>query len=98
MTVRLELLGPPRILRDGAVIDIARRRTRAVLWRLAAPGGRVARDEVLATFWPDLDRPMALQQLRSALHTLRRALGPLIDGDEASLGLAAGADVNAVSL
>ena len=94
MTVRLELLGPPRILRDGAVIDIARRRTRAVLWRLAAPGGRVARDEVLATFWPDLDRPMALQQLRSALHTLRRALGPLIDGDEASLGLAAGVAVD----
>jgi DNA-binding SARP family transcriptional activator len=88
MTVRLELLGPPRILRDDVVIDIPRRRTRAVLWRLAAPGGRVARDQLLAYFWPDLERPMALQQLRSVLHTLRRALGPLILSDELSLGLA----------
>ncbi|NTV64970.1 MAG: hypothetical protein HGA65_15780, partial [Oscillochloris sp.] len=47
------LLGPPQILRDGAAIDLPRRRTRALVYYLAAQPGPVGREQLMALLWPD---------------------------------------------
>src|SRR5262249_34488466 len=49
----------------------------ALLAFLAAAGSRslIARDKVLALFWPELPEDRARHALNQALHVLRRALG-----------------------
>lgn len=46
-----------------------------VYLRVAAPGGFVARDRLLALFWPESDPERARNALRQSLHFLRRSLG-----------------------
>ncbi|NWG18894.1 MAG: AAA family ATPase [Chloroflexi bacterium] len=94
MTTTLLLLGPPEIWRDGQKLDIPRRKSRALLFFLAAERSSVPRERLLALLWPDLPRPAALQTLRTTLHSLRRLLGTvlLIDGER--LALAPDCDVD----
>src|SRR5262249_25960625 len=50
--------------------------------------GPVSREQLLALFWPDLDRPAAQQTLRTTLHGLRQALGGALSADDGALSLA----------
>ena len=52
----------------------------AILAYLAArpSGERVSRDRILATFWPESSMTRARGSLRTALHRLRRDLGPAL--------------------
>jgi DNA-binding SARP family transcriptional activator len=43
---------------------------------IAAPDGFQRRDKLVALFWPELDQGRARSALRSALHALRRTVGP----------------------
>jgi DNA-binding SARP family transcriptional activator/tetratricopeptide (TPR) repeat protein len=43
---------------------------------IAAPDGFQRRDKLVALFWPELDQGRARSALRSALHALRRTIGP----------------------
>ena len=65
---------------DGVEVDALLRQTKhlALLAYLALPrpGTWHRRDTLLAVFWPDLDEARARTALRSALHLLRRHLGP----------------------
>ncbi len=87
------LLGEPQLLLDGQRLNITRRKSRALLYTLAARAQPLSRDSLLALFWPDLDRASAQQTLRTTLHGLRKSLASAISTDDNHIGLAADADV-----
>jgi DNA-binding SARP family transcriptional activator len=91
----LRLLGPPRLERAGAPLNVARRKSRAVLYYLAGHDQPLPRERLLSVFWPDLERPAALQTLRTTLHGLRRALGDDLRVDDERAGLGPAVDVDA---
>lgn len=84
----IHLLGSPKILRDQAPLTLSRRKSRALVYYLAAHPGPVGREHLLGLFWPDLDRPSAQQTLRTTLHGLRQALGAALSADDGALALA----------
>jgi DNA-binding SARP family transcriptional activator len=71
----IALLGPPQILRDGNPLKVPRRKSRALLYYVAAQDVPVTREQILAFFWPDDNRAAAQQLLRTSLYGLRKALG-----------------------
>src|SRR2546423_10195337 len=78
--LRLRLLGEMRVEVDGSPVrppDSAR--ARALLAWLALNPGMHARTQMAARFWPDVLDSSARASLRSAIWSLRRALGE--DGD-----------------
>jgi ATP/maltotriose-dependent transcriptional regulator MalT/DNA-binding SARP family transcriptional activator len=89
-------LGPVRILRDGVEIP-------AKAWRSARPRELflylidrmpVARDKVLAAFWPDMPPARAVANLYQSLYLLRRALGlDLVVLEEQACRLAPGLEL-----
>ncbi len=87
------LLGPPQILRDGAPVALPRRRTRALVYYLAAHIEPLSREHLLALFWPDHARAAAQQVLRTTLHSARQALGPALVGED-RLTIAGDVDVD----
>src|SRR5690349_21922144 len=90
----IDLLGAPRLLLDGQPLSLPRRKSRALLFYLAARSTPATRDHLLALLWPDHDRSAAQQILRTSLHGLRKALGPaLLVGDD-TLALAPDVEVD----
>ncbi|GAB4578660.1 MAG: AAA family ATPase [Anaerolineales bacterium] len=91
----LRLLGPPQILRAEAPVQIPRRKSRALLYYLAANPDPQPRDHLLALLWPELDRPSAQQTLRTTLYGLRKILTDhlLINDTEISLAPTTEVDV-----
>lgn len=93
LTVRV--LGALEAEVDGKVIAPSEsRRAWALLGWMALNPGRHPRSVVAATLWPDVLDSSALQSLRSALWSLRRALGQAAEAvvtDRERLGLDAGA-------
>jgi DNA-binding SARP family transcriptional activator len=86
------LLGQPQILRDGKSLNVARRKSRALVYYLAAHPRPLSREHLLAFFWPDLDRPAARQTLRTTLHGLRKALGGSLVVEDDTIALNADVD------
>ncbi|WP_240695562.1 AAA family ATPase [Candidatus Chloroploca sp. Khr17] len=86
------LFGAPRLVRDGVIVELPRRRARALVYYLAAQTAPVSREQLLGLFWPDHDRSGAQQLLRTTLHAVRRALGPALVSGEYQLGLEADVD------
>jgi DNA-binding SARP family transcriptional activator len=77
--LRIEVLGPVRVLRDGVEVDPGGPRQRELLARLAAAGGRpVSFERLAADLWDDMERDP--RDRRGALATfagdLRRRLEP----------------------
>ena len=92
------LFGPPEARVDGQRVEWIRRRDAHLFAFIAMqPNGRASRRAIVDAFWPNVDRQLASQSLRSACSTLRRALaavvgyGPLSHyvsfGDEIALNL-----------
>jgi predicted ATPase/DNA-binding SARP family transcriptional activator len=71
----LYLLGPPRVEKDGEPVTIQRRKSVALLAYLAVTRGSHTRDALATLFWPEYDHSRARASLRSALTSLKRALG-----------------------
>jgi len=88
VVISIHLFGSPKILRDDAPLTLSRRKSRALVYYLAAHHAPVSREQLLALFWTDLERPAAQQTLRTTLHSLRQALGAAISADDGSLALA----------
>ena len=88
----IRLLGTPLILQDDQPLTIARKKSRALVYYLAAHDKPLTRDQLLAVFWPDSERASAQQVLRTTLHGLRQALGAALIVEENTLALAP--DVN----
>lgn len=77
-TVRLHFLGPPRLERDGRIVDPDTRKATALLAYLALSGERPSRDWLAAFLWPDYDESRAKAALRRTLSALKTAVGPNI--------------------
>ncbi len=102
--LRVELFGGVRASIDGRPVQApARRRAWSLLAWLALHPGLHARSGVAAAFWPDVLDQSARGSLRSALWSLRRALGPsgddalVITGDSIGIDPARGAWVDALA-
>ena len=90
----VSLLGTPTLTLDKQQLALRRRKSRAILYYLAAHRNPLTREQLLALFWPDLDRPAAQQTLRTTLHGLRKALGSHLLVDENILSLASDTDID----
>lgn len=90
----IHLLGAPYITAAAQPVTIARRKSRALLYYLAAHPTPVARDHLLAFFWPDADRQGAQQNLRSTLYGLRKSIDDPLQVDDDSITLAPGTTVD----
>jgi predicted ATPase/DNA-binding SARP family transcriptional activator/DNA-binding CsgD family transcriptional regulator len=81
--LRAHLFGPVRLAvgeRPLAERDWPRRAARGLLLLLlTTPGHRLPRERVLDLLWPDLTASAARNELRKAVHALRRALEPDLD-------------------
>lgn len=80
MALRVELLGPLRLLVDGVPVDVPGSRRRAVLAILAMAQGReVSRTALVDELWPQDPPRDAPQAVQSHVSRLRRHLGPYAD-------------------
>jgi DNA-binding SARP family transcriptional activator/predicted ATPase len=84
----INLLGAPQVRQDDQPLTITRKKSRALLYYLAAHTRPLTREHLLAFFWPDQDRASAQQVLRTTLHGLRKALGSALVVNEATLAVA----------
>ena len=76
----MEVLGPLRLVVDGAVVDVRGFKRRAVLARLALADGRtVTVDQLVDTLWPEEAPESGRQALHSLISRLRNQLGPAGD-------------------
>lgn len=89
------LLGTPQINYNQQPVAISRRKSRALVYYLAAQSHPLTRDHLLTFFWPDHDRPTAQQNLRATLYGLRKTFGALLVVDEDTIALAAQTGVDA---
>ncbi|CAN5655583.1 AAA family ATPase [soil metagenome] len=83
----IRLLGAPYIAYADHPVAISRRKSRALLYYLAAHAMPLTRDHLLTFFWPDADRQAAQQNLRSTLYGLRKIFGDLLIANEDTLAL-----------
>jgi DNA-binding SARP family transcriptional activator len=90
-TLRVALLGSPRIEVGGAPLRVDTRKAVALLAYLACSGRRHGRDQLAALLWPDADDAHARAALRRTLSALNHALGggAQVGGDRAGLELEA---------
>ncbi|HEX5944620.1 MAG TPA: BTAD domain-containing putative transcriptional regulator [Acidimicrobiales bacterium] len=76
--VRIELLGPARVLIDGTPVDaphLRRGRVRTLL-ALLAVSGPLRREQIVEAMWPDHDPARGARNLRVILSRLRQVLEP----------------------
>jgi two-component SAPR family response regulator len=95
----VRLFGSPSVTYDNRMVAWIRRRDAHIFAFLALqPNGRASRQTLLRAFWPDSERHLGGQNLRSACSTMRRALAEVVGyaglahyitfGDEIALNLA----------
>src|SRR5260370_27502836 len=72
--LRLAVLGPPEVFRDGSRLTFALRKAQALLLYLAVEGGLHPRSQLTALLWPDSEPADARKTLRNALTLLRHLL------------------------
>src|SRR5258708_3657422 len=70
----LFLMGPPRIERDGIVLNVDTRKATALFAYLAVTKRPQSRDALAALLWPEYDQAHARATLRRTLSTLNKAL------------------------
>ncbi len=87
--LHVRMLGHPEIFWNGLALDVSRRQTRALLYRLAVRLAPIPRSELFYLFWPDRPEAVAHRDLTHLLTHLRRAFPQpdvlLADGDFVAL-------------
>jgi DNA-binding SARP family transcriptional activator len=73
-SLKLLLLGPPRLERDNLPVELERRKALALLAYLAVTSEPQSRDALATLLWPGKDETQAHAYLRRALFTLKQAL------------------------
>jgi DNA-binding SARP family transcriptional activator len=91
VTVRLELLGVPRVVLGGSTSHALERKDAALLAMLALEGNG-ARARLSALLWPGADADKARNNLRQRLFRLRRLAGQDLVTAGDTLALAAGVE------
>lgn len=101
--IEVSTFGAVELRRDGtdirSVLSQPKRLALLLYLRIAAPGGFVARDRVVALFWPESEAERARNALRQSLHFLRRSLGDeaFVSRGEREVGAAALIECDAVA-
>ncbi|MBV7339245.1 hypothetical protein KFU94_65725 [Chloroflexi bacterium TSY] len=86
--LKLYLLGPPRLERNGSPLELSRRKAVALWSYLAIERQRQSRDSLAAFFWPDYNQRDARTDLSRTLSYLNRTLGDSwLSADRQSIGL-----------
>jgi DNA-binding SARP family transcriptional activator/Tfp pilus assembly protein PilF len=85
--LKIQLFGQTHTWIDDREIKINRRKSRALVYYLAASQHPVKRQLLIELFWLDLPRKKAQQTLRTTLHGLRKSLGEYLETDNASVHL-----------
>ena len=94
-SLRVALLGSPRLEHAGQVLALDTRKATALLAYLAVTRERQSRDTLGALLWPDQDREQARGALRRTMSVLRTATGGLaLDADRFSVGIGPGAGLD----
>jgi DNA-binding SARP family transcriptional activator/predicted ATPase len=86
--VRLVLLGPPAVKRDGVLVSFDTRKAVALLALLAVTGREHGRDQVAALLWPDADLVRARGSLRRTLSVTAAQLGAALIVTRSTVALA----------
>lgn len=97
--LRINLLGAPRIVLDGATINLGRKKVLGLLAYLVITDRPHSRDTLAALFWPDYDQSGARANLRRDISRLRQSIGENfveLEGDQVRIADEAGVttDVN----
>jgi DNA-binding SARP family transcriptional activator len=74
-SLKLYLLGPPRLEQDGVPLELDRRKNVALVAYLAVTGECHTREALITLLWPELEPSRARAGLRRNLSRLRKALG-----------------------
>jgi predicted ATPase/DNA-binding SARP family transcriptional activator len=74
-SLKLFLLGPPRLERDGLPIEFDTRKNTALVAYLAMTAGSHRREVLMTLLWPELEPGRARGVLRRNLSVLKKALG-----------------------
>ena len=72
--LRVAVLGPPEVIRDGIRLTFSLRKAQALLLYLTVEGGMHSRSKLAAFLWPDSEAYTARTALRNALTLLRSLL------------------------
>ena len=73
--LKLYLLGPPRLERDGVLLEFDTRKNVALIAYLAVTGESHSREMLITLLWPELEPSRARAGLRRNLSMLKKALG-----------------------
>ena len=93
-TLTLAFLGPPRVERGGAPLEVDTRKAIALLAYLAVTGQAHRRDALAALLWPEYDQSHARASLRRTLSVLKRGLADQwLEVGRETIGLKPGAQV-----
>lgn len=93
-SVRIFLLGAPRIERDGKTIELGLRKAMALLAYLAVIRHPQSRDFLATLLWAENDPKTARSNLRRALYRIRYAIGTgFLQVSADALGIDPGADL-----
>ena len=72
--LKLSVFGPPRLEREGQLVELNLRKARALLVYLAVTGQPQSRDALATMLWPESDQREGRARLRRTLHRLNEAL------------------------
>src|SRR6202046_3091591 len=73
--LRLALLGPPVVLRDGAQVTFDTRKAIALLALLGVTGREHSREQLADLLWPEADSAKGRASLRRTLSVTAAAMG-----------------------
>ena len=92
--LKLILLGPPRIERDGVTIKLDTKKTFALFTYLTLTRQTHRRDSLVDLLWPHSDQTNGRALLRGCLHNINKVLGDgLLDSDRETVTLDPNADL-----
>ena len=95
--MRLQLLGPPRLLRDGQVLHVGSRKALAMLAVIALEAG-VSRVRLAGWLWPEVDAAGARRNLRRELFRLRKLGVAIAEAADGALSVDPALAVDALQL
>jgi DNA-binding SARP family transcriptional activator/tetratricopeptide (TPR) repeat protein len=86
-TLKLAMLGPPRIERDGTPVHFDTRKAVALLALVSMAEQPLSRDRLAAMFWPDSDDERARGALRRTLSVTAAGVGEALIVTRATVGV-----------
>src|SRR5271154_3049856 len=89
--LRLALLGPPVVLRDGLPVTFDTRKAVALLALLAVTGREHSREQLAALLWPEADSTKGRASLRRTLSVTAAVMGAGLTISRAAVSLELGA-------